>query len=117
FQEIGEARRGQAAITGQATLSRFPISHPDGLSFAAQDKLRWSINPVQPRRGGRIALRVETGGVVLYNNHNESAHNDTLQRRQRMEIPQSQSTDIASGKPVVIGGDFNNGPILRSAMF
>lgn len=117
FQEIGEAHPGHAAVTGQATLSKFPISHADVLAFAAQDKWRWSINPVQPRRGGRIALRVETGGVVLYNIHIESGHNDPLQKRQMAEILESQARGMASDKPVIIGGDFNNGPILRSAMF
>src|SRR4051812_21732580 len=33
FQEIGEGRRGRAAVTGQATLSKFPIAHGDVLSF------------------------------------------------------------------------------------
>jgi endonuclease/exonuclease/phosphatase family metal-dependent hydrolase len=117
FQEIGEGRRRRAAFTGQATLSKFPISNGDVLSFRAQDKWRWSINPVQPRRGGRIALRSETAGVVLYNIHIESGHNDRLQRQQMMEILESQDREMPLGRPVVIGGDFNNGPILTSAMF
>jgi endonuclease/exonuclease/phosphatase family metal-dependent hydrolase len=117
FQEIGEGRRGRAGLTGQATLSRFPISNVDVLSFRAQDKWRWSINPVQPRRGGRIALRAETAGVVLYNIHIESGHNDPLQRRQMAEILDRQGREMPSGQPAVIGGDFNNGPILTSAMF
>jgi endonuclease/exonuclease/phosphatase family metal-dependent hydrolase len=117
FQEIGEGRKRRPALTGQATLSKFPIGDPEVLRFRAQDRWRWSINPVQPRRGGRIALRVETGGVVLYNIHIESGHNEKLQRLQMAEILDSHARHVATNHPVVIGGDFNNGPILRSAIF
>src|SRR5882762_5093834 len=63
FQEIGEARDGKPAVTGQAILSRFPIEHAEVLRFSAQDRWRWSINPVQPRRGGRMALKARTAGL------------------------------------------------------
>jgi endonuclease/exonuclease/phosphatase family metal-dependent hydrolase len=117
FQEIGEGRKGRAAITGQATLSKFPIAGADVLRFRAQDRWRWSINPIQPRRGGRIALRVETGGVVVYNTHIESGHNEQLQRRQMAELVDNHARHAPSDQPVVVGGDFNNGPVLRSAVF
>lgn len=116
FQEIGEARQDRPAVTGQATLSKFTIDAADVLRFRAQDRWRWSFNPVQPRRGGRIALQAETAGVVFYNTHIESGRNEGLQRQQIAEILESQARH-ATGRPVVIGGDFNNGPILRSSMF
>jgi endonuclease/exonuclease/phosphatase family metal-dependent hydrolase len=116
FQEIGEGRNGQPALTGQATLSRFPIESAAVVRFRAQARWRWSINPVQPRRGGRIALRADTAGVLVYNLHIESGDNEPLQQRQMAEIVDGLSREVA-GKPVVIGGDFNNGPIIRSAMF
>ena len=53
FQEIGESRDAAPAITGQAILSKVRIENADVLSFSAQDRWRWSVNPVQPRRGGR----------------------------------------------------------------
>jgi endonuclease/exonuclease/phosphatase family metal-dependent hydrolase len=117
FQEIGEARGGGSAITGQAILSKFPIDNAEVLRFTSQNRWRWSVNPVQPRRGGRIALRAETGGMVIYNTHIESGGNEKLQHRQIEEIIADQSRDQAGQHPVLIGGDFNNGPILRSAMF
>jgi endonuclease/exonuclease/phosphatase family metal-dependent hydrolase len=113
FQEIGEAREGVPAITGQAILSRFTIDHAEVLPFAAQDRWRWSINPVQPRRGGRIALTARTGGVTLYNTHIESSGNEGLKRRQMAEILAHQSR-LRDTAPVLIAGDFNNGPVVRS---
>jgi endonuclease/exonuclease/phosphatase family metal-dependent hydrolase len=118
FQEVGEAQGNHPAITGQATLSRFPIGHAEVLRFNAQDRWRWSINPVQPRRGGRIALVAESAGLLLYNTHIESGGNESLQRRQMAEILADQARKAASRVTgVVIGGDFNNGPVRRSPVF
>jgi endonuclease/exonuclease/phosphatase family metal-dependent hydrolase len=115
FQEIGEGRRRQAAITGQAILSRFPIAGATTIPFEAQDRWRWSINPIQPRRGGRIALKATTGGIAFYNTHIESGDNRGLKRRQMAEILADEARN-PPGTPVVIGGDFNNGPLVQ-AMF
>jgi endonuclease/exonuclease/phosphatase family metal-dependent hydrolase len=117
FQEIGESRGRQAAITGQAILSRFPIEEASTLRFASQDRWRWSINPVQPRRGGRIALRARTGGMLVYNTHIESGENAGIKRRQMSEILADQLRYAADGVPVVIGGDFNSGPIRGASTF
>ena len=113
FQELGEGRSGAPALTGQAILSRFVIHDAAGLPFKAQDRWRWSVNPVQPRRGGRLALKARTGGVIFYNTHIESGHNERLQQRQMAEIvaDQARTTD---GTPVVIAGDFNNRPAPHS---
>ena len=116
FQEIGEARGGEPAVTGQAILSRFPIDGAEVVRFTSQDKWRWSINPVQPRRGGRIALKAMSGGILVYNAHIESGDNDALKRRQIAEILADQGRSVVGQTPVLIGGDFNNGPILRSPM-
>src|SRR5262245_8007451 len=116
FQEIGEARGDTPAITGQAILSKYPISHAEVLRFNAQDRWRWSINPVQPRRGGRMALKASTGGLLVYNTHIESGGNESLQRKQIAEILADQARE-GSNAPVLLGGDFNNGPLLRSSMF
>lgn len=114
FQELGESRGGSApAITGQAILSKFPIHDAAGLRFKAQDRWRWSINPVQPRRGGRIAIRARSGGVVFYNTHIESGGNERLQQRQMAEIVADQAR-TNDETPVVIAGDFNNRPARRS---
>ena len=112
FQEMGEARGRTPAITGQAILSRFAIEDASVLRFRAQDRWRWSINPAQPRRGGRMALKARTAGVVVYNTHIESGRNRVLQQRQMAEIVADQAATAESA--VLIGGDFNNGPILRS---
>lgn len=114
FQELGEARAPRLpAITGQAVLSKFPIHDATGMRFKAQDRWRWSINPVQPRRGGRMALKARTGGVVFYNTHIESGTNERLQQRQMAEIVADQS-GTTGATPVIIAGDFNNRPARRS---
>jgi endonuclease/exonuclease/phosphatase family metal-dependent hydrolase len=115
FQEIGEGG-ARPAMTGQAILSRLPIHDASTLRFAAQDRWRWSVNPVQPRRGGRIALKAIVGGITIYNTHIESGTNRSLQRRQIVEILADDTKDAHDG-PVVIGGDFNNGPIVHAPMF
>jgi endonuclease/exonuclease/phosphatase family metal-dependent hydrolase len=114
FQEIGEARAGAPAITGQAILSRFPIDRGEVLLFNAQNRWRWSINPAQPRRGGRIALTARSGGVTLYNTHIESGGNESLGRRQMAEILAHQFGSMTESAPVLIAGDFNNGPLIHS---
>jgi endonuclease/exonuclease/phosphatase family metal-dependent hydrolase len=113
FQELGEARRGAAAITGQAILSKFSIENAVTVRFRAQNRWRWSINPVQPRRGGRIALKAHTGGLMVYNTHIESGGNEPLQQKQMAEILADQAR-LTGGTPVLVAGDFNNGPLLHS---
>jgi endonuclease/exonuclease/phosphatase family metal-dependent hydrolase len=113
FQELGEGRGGAPAITGQAILSRFVIDGAGGLPFKAQDRWRWSVNPVQPRRGGRLALKARTGGIIFYNTHIESGRNERLQQRQMAEIVADQARTV-EGTPVVIAGDFNNRPAPHS---
>jgi endonuclease/exonuclease/phosphatase family metal-dependent hydrolase len=114
FQEIGEGRTGIPGITGQAILSRFTIDRTGVLPFAAQDRWRWSVNPVQPRRGGRIALTARTAGLALYNTHIESSGNERLKRQQMAEILAHQDA-LTETTPVLIAGDFNNGSVVRSA--
>ena len=113
FQEIGEGRGGIPAITGQAILSKFTIHDAKALPFRAQAHWRWLLNPVQPRRGGRLALEALTGGVIFYNTHIESGGDERLQQRQMREIVahQAGAGDLA---PTVIAGDFNNRPVARS---
>jgi endonuclease/exonuclease/phosphatase family metal-dependent hydrolase len=117
FQEIGEGRSGRPALTGQAILSRFPIEDAEVLRFEAQDRWRWSINPLQPRRGGRMALKARIAGMMVYNTHIESGPKLDLKRRQIEEIIEDHSRGEAAGLPVIIGGDFNNGPQLHASMF
>ena len=117
FQEIGEGRNGRAAITGQAILSKQPIDAVEVLRFRAQARWKWSANPVQPRRGGRMTLKARTAGARFYNTHIESGGNDSLQRTQIAEILADEERAAVEADPVVIGGDFNNGPVLRASMF
>jgi endonuclease/exonuclease/phosphatase family metal-dependent hydrolase len=107
FQEIGEAFGGVAATTGQAVLSRYPIENVATVVFSRQSILRWRMNPVQPRRGGRIALHARTAGLDVYNVHLESSGSDAVRDSQIEDV---LSHDAWSpGKAAVIGGDFNNG--------
>ena len=76
FQEIGEGRSGRAAITGQAVLSKQPIDGVEVLRFKAQARLKWSINPAQPRRGGRMTLEGTNRWRALL----QHAHRERRQR-------------------------------------
>jgi endonuclease/exonuclease/phosphatase family metal-dependent hydrolase len=114
FQELGEGRAGDPALTGQAVLSRFAIDDADPVRFKAQDRWRWSVNPVQPRRGGRLALRVRTAGLLFYNTHIESGGDEALQRKQMAEIV-ADAAEAGGKTPVLIAGDFNN-RIPRTAL-
>jgi endonuclease/exonuclease/phosphatase family metal-dependent hydrolase len=107
FQEIGQARRNVPAITGQALLSRFPISNPHALRFENQANLRWKLDPLQPRRGGRMALRAETAGVIVYNAHIESAKNDRFRHKQVDEMLADHDRSGRAAHPVIVAGDFN----------
>jgi endonuclease/exonuclease/phosphatase family metal-dependent hydrolase len=124
FQEIGEGRDGRGAITGQAILSRFPIEDARVLTFKAQDRWRWSINPAQPRRGGRMTLIARSNGLLLYNTHIESGGNAKLQRAQMAELLADHAHEAARAtaraaavEPALIAGDFNNGPVGHARMF
>jgi endonuclease/exonuclease/phosphatase family metal-dependent hydrolase len=109
FQEIGESNGDEPALTGQAVLSRFPIESATTLRFKNQAGLRWKLDAFQPRRGGRIALRVETGGVVFYNAHIESAKNDRFRHKQIDEMLADRLAVVAPDQPVIFAGDFNTG--------
>jgi len=105
FQEIGEGRDGVPALTGQALLSTYPIEDPDVIVFTNQTALRWRFNPVQPRRGGRIALRARVADLLIYNLHIESGGSDALRMNQLNEVLADQ---VRYPDEAVIGGDFNN---------
>ena len=115
FQEIGEAKGSRAAMTGQAILSRDAITDAAVIVFADQSSMRWRLNPLQPRRGGRIALRARTSGVLVYSLHLESVGNDRQRSSQLNDVLADQSWQRADG--VVIAGDFNNAVGFRSSMF
>jgi endonuclease/exonuclease/phosphatase family metal-dependent hydrolase len=122
FQEIGQSRRSVPAITGQAVLSRYPIRNASALPFENQARLRWRLDPLQPRRGGRMALRAESGGMLLYNAHIESAKNDRFRRKQVAEVMYDHLLSARETMPVVFAGDFNTGmqpdssPVIRTLM-
>jgi endonuclease/exonuclease/phosphatase family metal-dependent hydrolase len=119
FQEIGQSRRNIPALTGQAVLSRYPIHNAFALPFENQARLRWSLDPLQPRRGGRMALRAESGGVLVYNAHIESARDDRFRHKQVDEVLVDRLDPDRADRPVVFAGDFNTGnvpdksPIVR----
>jgi endonuclease/exonuclease/phosphatase family metal-dependent hydrolase len=117
FQELSQSGRGRPALTGQAILSRHPIAAPTALRFRNQARLRWMLDPIQPRRGGRIALRAESYGVLLYNAHVESAKDDDFRHRQVDELVRDWAASVRPGQPVVLAGDLNTDqPPERSAI-
>jgi endonuclease/exonuclease/phosphatase family metal-dependent hydrolase len=119
FQELGQARRQGAALTGQAVLSRYPIHGAVALRFETQARWRWALDPFQPRRGGRMALRAESGGMLLYNAHIESAKNDAFRHKQIDEMLFDWRRSARTERPVIFAGDFNteqepnSSPIVR----
>jgi endonuclease/exonuclease/phosphatase family metal-dependent hydrolase len=115
FQEIGQSRRGIPALTGQALLSRYPIHNPLVLPFENQARLRWRLDPFQPRRGGRMALRAESSGVLLYNAHIESAKNNTFRHKQVDEVLSNYLESERAGHPVVFAGDFNTAKVSEKS--
>jgi endonuclease/exonuclease/phosphatase family metal-dependent hydrolase len=113
FQEIGEGKGTAPAMTGQAILSRDAITDASVIVFADQSSIQWRLNPLQPRRGGRIALRARTGGLLVYSLHLESLGDDGRRSSQLNDVLSDQSWQRADN--VVIAGDFNNA--VRSSMF
>lgn len=119
FQEIGQSRRNIPALTGQAVLSRYPIHNAFALPFENQARLRWRLDPFQPRRGGRMALRAESGGLLVYNAHIESARDDRFRHKQIDEMLSDHLGPGRGNRPVIFAGDFNTGmvpdksPIVR----
>lgn len=113
FQEIGEGRRGRPCVSGQAILSRLPIDDPATLRFSDQATLKWRLNPAQPRRGGRIALRARTAGITFYSVHLESGGDERRRGNQVQDIVR----DSAAHETVIVGGDFNNLGDATSPMF
>ena len=116
FQEIGQGRAAAAALTGQAILSRHPITEPRVIRFAHQARLRWRANPIQPRRGARMALRAHTAGLRVYNAHIESGKNDAFRQKQLDDVGADEDTVAAPHQPVVVAGDFNCGPLGHVSM-
>ena len=114
FQEIGEGRRGRACVSGQAILSRMPIGDPLTIRFTDQASLKWRLNPAQPRRGGRIALRARIGNALFYSVHLESGGDELRRANQARDILR----DVPAGRdPVIVAGDFNNLGDAASPMF
>ena len=115
FQEVGEAVGSSAAITGQAILSRDPIADPGVIVFDDQSSMRWRLNPLQPRRGGRIALGAQTGGLLVYSLHLESGGGDEQRSSQLRQVLADEAPRAADD--AVIAGDFNNAVAFQSFMF
>jgi endonuclease/exonuclease/phosphatase family metal-dependent hydrolase len=115
FQEIGEANGNTPAVTGQAILSRTPISDPAVIVFRKQSSMRWRFNPFQPRRGNRIALRAWTAGLLVYSLHLESGGGDKQRTSQLKDVFTDQAQYPTAN--VVIAGDFNNSLGVHSFMF
>jgi endonuclease/exonuclease/phosphatase family metal-dependent hydrolase len=114
FQEVGEGRGETAALTGQAILSRTPIDQAVVMVFRDQALWRWRLNPLQPRRGGRIALKARTAGTLIYNLHIESSGSDALRQSQLREILVDAGRSGAAA--AIVGGDFNNTAAGRSSL-
>jgi endonuclease/exonuclease/phosphatase family metal-dependent hydrolase len=118
FQELTQGRQSSPAYTGQATLSRLPLTASRIIRFRSQSEFwrpRWYVpqfQPFQRRLGARMALVSSVNWserqLMVYNVHLESRGNDSLRSSQLIEIL-DDSHSFPSDIPVVIAGDFNFG--------
>jgi endonuclease/exonuclease/phosphatase family metal-dependent hydrolase len=115
FQEVGEAVGPQAALTGQAILSRDAIADAGVIVFTDQSTMRWRWSPLQPRRGGRMALRARTAGFLVYSLHLESGGEDEQRSSQLRQVLDDQARQ-RDGR-VIVAGDFNNAVAFQSFLF
>lgn len=116
FDELAHGSSTSPAFHGQATLSRWELSHSRLLRFREQSTFwrpYWWIPRLalfQRRLGGRMALvnNVTIGrkNLVIYNLHLESRNGNNLRIRQLRELLEDSSQyDLQF--PVILGGDFN----------
>lgn len=115
FEELVQGTKSSPAYHGQATLSKWPISNPRLIRFSRQSHFwepRWFLprmEPLQERRGGRIALFTEVSlagtPLFVYNLHLESKSDDRLRLSQLAEVLSDASRDVQN--PVVVAGDLN----------
>jgi endonuclease/exonuclease/phosphatase family metal-dependent hydrolase len=116
FVELTQGSKASPAYHGQATLSRWTISHPRVIHFHQQSdfwKERWfkpNLESFQPRLGGRIALASEIEGagvpIVCYNLHLESRGNDELRLTQMNEVLRDAAA-CSSRCLQIMAGDLN----------
>lgn len=122
FRELKQEAPGQAAFTGQQTLSVFPLSHQEIVRFENQlaDWSRGWLGFWQKREGGRMFLycraRVGPATVHLYNTHLESRASDRRKLAQLDEILAHVEENVAPGAPVVLAGDLNTRESERSPL-
>lgn len=116
FQELSQGSPTSPAYHGQATLSRWQISHSRLLRFRSQSKF-WNpcwgvpnISLLERRLGGRMALVthvcVAQSTLVVYNLHMESRNGNDLRNRQLAEVLED-ARHYNDGLPMIAGGDFN----------
>ena len=116
FVELTQGSSTSPAYHGQATLSRWRISHSRIIRFQQQSDFwrpRWyvpKLEPFQERLGGRIALvsEIDLSGVsvVSYNLHLESRADDELRVAQLDEVLRDARA-TARERLTVIAGDLN----------
>jgi endonuclease/exonuclease/phosphatase family metal-dependent hydrolase len=116
FVELTQGSKANPAYHGQATLSRWAISHPRVIHFHHQSdfwKDRWfkpNLESFQQRLGGRIALasEIEVAGapIVCYNLHLESRGNDELRLSQMNEVLRDAAA-CSSRSLQIVAGDLN----------
>jgi len=116
FIELAQGSNQNPAYHGQATFSRWPISHPRLIRFRRQSNFwhpHWFIprtEPFQERLGGRIALvaEINVAGemIITYNLHLESRGHDDLRLSQLEEVVLDATRQTSAGL-AVIAGDLN----------
>lgn len=127
YQELKQDAPDRPAFTGQATLSRYLLTHPLVHRFRWQpaDWSRGMYAFLQKRNGGRMFLYttalVGAQRIHLYNTHLESRATDEERAQQMEEILSDVGQCTEPEDPVLIVGDFNTelgetSPIIRALL-
>ncbi len=116
FEELSQGSKNNRAFHGQAILGRCRILNCRVLRFSRQSDFwrpRWykpNLQVIQPRRGGRMALRaeivIEGTRLVVYDLHLESQCDDDLRLAQLREVVED-SRRYSDEIPLIVAGDLN----------
>jgi endonuclease/exonuclease/phosphatase family metal-dependent hydrolase len=118
FEELSQEASGQAAYTGQVTMTALPVTASRILRFRQQSGFwaprSWLPSRVplfQRRLGSRMALVTELAWrqqtVVVYNAHLESRSYGRIQLRQIAEML-ADAQRYSPATVIVLGGDLNS---------
>jgi len=112
FEELGQGSSARPAFHGQAVLANWPVAEARVIYFKQQSthwQPRWFMPDwavFQRRLGGRLALVVNFGRMVVYNVHLESRASEEMRRSQIEEVI-ADARRYPATTPIIVAGDMN----------